>query len=464
MSYHNPHTNQDVVPDVASSSYVSDTATSYSGISNLTDNTGSRSGRASGHFTNRSDSSSLRRDREREGRCADCGAQTHDIRYEPETGSSRKVPLNIEGEVHRGRCLLCNPLPPRMSMHPELQQQQQPMFGGPHRGLGNMGVLESVHSGSSYPTQQYYPQDRTAYRGASSQASQSSASQSHHSTQGRSVGTAQTYNSAPAFGMGSHQSQHSNSNTFPLVVRRASNISRNSFDQPPVEEFTMHSSQGGQSHHHQHQQHEQQQHIRQQQHHDEEGSVTSGSSSLASHLNNVALGHNEEQSHEEENIREIISSMQQYPNHIPTQSKGMHSIWVLSWENANVIAIGRLGAIPIILDSMRLHPNTLALQSNGIATLQNLAMDGRNRDVIIESGGVALIVEVMAQFVQDKALQQSGCTALANLANGSAGQKSHVAESGGIMAMMRAVDAHRGDESILRAAYQALRKLGYNPG
>jgi len=156
--------------------------------------------------------------------------------------------------------------------------------------------------------------------------------------------------------------------------------------------------------------------------------------------------------------------MQRYPNHVPTQSKGLHSLWVLSWDSANVAAIGRLGGIPLLLSSMRLHSNASTLVSNGVAALQNLAVDPPCRDAITESDGVSVVVEVMAQFVEDKAIQQSGCAALANLADGSPEQKSRVAEGGGILAMMRAVDAHRGDESILRAAYQALRKLGYNPG
>ena len=111
---------------------------------------------------------------------------------------------------------------------------------------------------------------------------------------------------------------------------------------------------------------------------------------------------------------------------------------------------------------MRLHPHAKTLQSNGIAALQNLAMNDHNRNVIVELDGVALIVEAMAQFIEDQSIQQSGCMALANLANGT--HKSNVAECGGILAMLRAVDSHREDESVLRAAYRALRKLGFNPG
>ena len=52
----------------------------------------------------------LKRDREREGRCAECGIQTHGIQNDSYHHVPIKVPLTIENEVYRGRCLLCFPL------------------------------------------------------------------------------------------------------------------------------------------------------------------------------------------------------------------------------------------------------------------------------------------------------------------------------------------------------------------
>ena len=52
---------------------------------------------------NSADLVSLKRDREREGRCSECGAQTHELRVDPRTGARTKEALNVEGEVRRGR-------------------------------------------------------------------------------------------------------------------------------------------------------------------------------------------------------------------------------------------------------------------------------------------------------------------------------------------------------------------------
>lgn len=438
----NNHPGQDAVPDAAAS--ISNTT-----VSNLTDNSNSRSSRTTGsNFTNRSDdSSSLRRDREREGRCADCGAQTHEIRYDPETGLDRKIPLNIEGEVHRGRCLLCNPLPVRLAMPQHMFEED----------------LESIDEASS--AHQYHGHDRIAHwRAAAAQSGQFSSSRSLEMERpyrgvrsDGSVVSYQTYNSAPLMGRTSYHA-----NPRPIGVQSSA--------QPPLEEFTIR-SRGGQSNANPPQP---MQHRR-----FDQSSNAMGSGSVGSNLDNLAIDESRRQHHTtyppsgdrqtqasniEAQIREILSSMQRYPNHVVTQSKGLHSLWVLSWEAESVAIIGRLGGIPLILDSMRLHSNAMALVSNGISTLQNLALDEESRGVILDAGGVTAIVEVMADFLQDKTIQLSGCTTFANLAMGSSEQKVLVAESGSITAMMRAVNGHRGDESICRAAYQALRRLGYNPG
>jgi len=482
MSFHN--SSRDAVPD-ATASYVSDATTSI--VSNLTDNSNSRTSRAS-HFTNQSDSSSLRRDREREGRCADCGAQTHEVQYDRETGSTRKVPLNIDGEVHRGRCLLCNPLPVRQQLHQRHQRQH-------YFEEDMVDDMDSVPfgSGASITQQYHHSRDRRSHyssSGASTSQSLDGERRNHRYRRQRrggrsdgSVNSSQSFNSAPMFAQSS-----SSQNIYPLAAQSAPHINR-SAPTPPIDEFSMIPPRDGrQTRRQQQQQYHQEQEQEQEQHYSD---TASRDSSVANHINNLAL--NEQQhpgqvrslhefsssadqaarqeqpqqpqqpSNDAASIYEILSSMQRYPNHIPTQSKGLHSLWVLSWDSVNSTIIGRFGGIPLLLDSMRRNSNTMTLISNGISTLQNLAMDGANRDAIVESDGVKVITEVMAQFIEDKSIQQSGCTALANLANGCPEQKSHVAEGGGILAMMRAVEAHRGDESILRAAYQALRKLGFNP-
>ena len=71
------------------------------------------------------------------GRCADCGCQTHEVQFDPAgSGRSIKIPLSVPGEVHRGRCLFCHPLPSshsnrRSSNNNNNQQQGQQQTSQP---------------------------------------------------------------------------------------------------------------------------------------------------------------------------------------------------------------------------------------------------------------------------------------------------------------------------------------------
>jgi hypothetical protein len=54
---------------------------------------------------------SIELERQWNGQCVECGVQTHELQINPSGNMVIKIPLSIEGEVHRGRCLLCHPLP-----------------------------------------------------------------------------------------------------------------------------------------------------------------------------------------------------------------------------------------------------------------------------------------------------------------------------------------------------------------
>ncbi len=71
------------------------------------------------------DDTSVRRDRERDGRCADCGVQTHEFQFDPIIQDRTKVPLTVPGEVHRGRCLFCHPIIPNQILSQIVPQERR---------------------------------------------------------------------------------------------------------------------------------------------------------------------------------------------------------------------------------------------------------------------------------------------------------------------------------------------------
>ena len=432
----NKNDSNGALPDMAPSS-ASETMSYFSG---LTEGTSAYNGNGFGsavsgsRSTRSDDSSSLRRDREREGRCADCGMQTHELVRNRHTGDVRKIPLSIEEEVHRGRCLLCHPLPSRLALSSrrnQLQQQKQKSVSMrhliQHQQLSNRSLqsIMSDRSATSLPVQTQPMMDFNI----------PPQSGSIHST--------------PANQMQFMRPQ----STAPFSFAPA--------DRPPIREFSIFSppsaghAQSATSN----------------------GQATSSTAAANHDTSEITLNSASSSKHsEEKDVPIILEEMSRYPNHSQTQSKCLHSLWILSFNSAGARRIGQLGGISMIYGAMRMHPEIAIIQSNGMSTLQKLAEISENRGRILDyareegregdeqkSNGVKIILEIMGRNIQDKTVQQSGCTTIANLAGGDHLQRKDVAEGGGIKALMRAVQAHQGDESILRAAYQALRILGFNP-
>jgi hypothetical protein len=82
----------------------------------------------------------------------------------------------------------------------------------------------------------------------------------------------------------------------------------------------------------------------------------------------------------------------------------------------------------------------------------------------MQFGGIQVLVKMMNWHMNDTDLQQDGCKALACVAEGGVEYKIAVAEAGGILAVMKAVEIHPDNETVLMSAYRTLRMLGYNPG
>ena len=285
---------------------------------------------------------SLKRDREREGRCSECGVQTHEFRIDPQTGQPRKIPLSVDNEVHRGRCLLCHPLHP--SHFSNFQSTRSLNTVSSHGG-------NSVHSGAAHP-------DYIESSGATTVSNPTQQHQHHHSS--------------------------------------------------VVEEALL-------------------------------------------QFDNEAC-----------DLLDILTSMRRFPNERRIQERGCEKLWIQSWDDENSSAIGRVGGIHILLNAMGNFAQSQRLQQSGCEALQNLALNDFNRDAIVENGGIRVIVNAMTTHRDVVGVQQCGCTALANLA---ASSENHldIANAGGLHAIMNAAQSNQDEESVLRAAYQALRAMGYDP-
>ena len=299
---------------------------------------------------------SLRRDREREGRCADCGVQTHEFKYDPLTGRQVKVPLSVEREVHRGRCLLCYPIfPPEFLSKVHRSQTpaaEEACHTTPLEALEALGAAKAVFT-PSFPSVTPVKASRRV-------------SQSHL--------------------LGHHNPSD------PTVKEALSKIQGMTFD-----------------------------------------------------------------------IVDIISALKRASQDRVVQEKGCERLWVLSWEDENSAAIGRVGGIPVILEAMARFPMNAHLQQCACECLQNLAhVNHYNRREIAEYQGINMIVQAMVRHIDCAGIQQCGCTALASI-SATKELVRVVMASGGFHAVLIAARRFATDQSVLRAAYDGLQAMGYDP-
>lgn len=305
---------------------------------------------------------SIRRDREREGRCADCGVQTHEFRHDPLTGTRVKVPLTVEREVHRGRCLLCYPIfPPEFLSrvhHGTLASSTTTSPSSQHNRPCNATPIDVVSAAKAFITP--------------------------------------SFPSLPSFKASRRVSQ-------------ANLLGYHNPSDPTVKE-------------------------------------------ALKLLQGMTF-----------DIVDIIAAMKRASHDRVVQERGCERLWVLSWEDENSAAIGRVGGIPVILEAMGRFPMNAHLQQCACECLQNLAhVNDYNRREISELQGINMIVQAMIRHMDCAGIQQCGCTALASI-SATRGLVSVILASGGFHAVLIAARRFASDQSVLRAAYDCLQAMNYDP-
>ena len=415
----------------------------------------------------------LRLDRESEGRCGDCGAQTHEIQFDPSgPGRTIKTPLTVPGEVHRGRCLFCHPLPTSLSRKTsdsaplppqrrrsfvDSQPHEHALFNSLKRTSLSHNEPQSVSLKRpllSHDLPLPVPPDVNgihAYRQSKSFNSESDSP------------SVFSHQSAPVW-RGCQQYQPPQPKSFRANTSEFSPEFVEKFQQQQylIEQMQM-------------QLQLQQAKIQ------DDGSVSQQSHHSCSQKSNqfplsprglrdaneydTAAAIVLQRIREEPNLdfETYLQAMRQFPSHAPIQESALANIWPRIDSVEVSQAIGNMGGISIILDAMRNHPQHLTIQRTGCESIRLLCTQPHNRQLLIQLGGIHSLVKMMSWHLNDSDLQRIGCMTLASFADGGMEYKIAVAEGGGVVAVMKAVEIHPEDEALLMAAYQALRMLGYNP-
>ena len=337
---------------------------------------------------------SLKRDREREGRFAECGAQTHELKTDPVTGARSKEPLNVEGEVRRGRCLYCYPLP----SNSRRSHYQDQVRAATHASSRSMGTGRTAPNSSTSLGGMSHM--RIAVPDSARSVPSLNSAPVHGSSQSHRGGHVHATNGNSTRSMGSHASDfyggYSNSSLGNMSPRHSTNYLS---DVPDTIESGSVASDGrsGASY-------------------TGRGSLglggggggagMSGNLSVASTTSAAAMAAEQlaiedaltRFETEDVDLLDILSSMRRFPRSVRVQELGCEKLWIQSWEDENSSAIGRVGGIPTIIDSMRTHANSAHLQQCGCEALQNLALNDYNRVAVADCGGLHAILKAVQCF------------------------------------------------------------------
>eukprot|EP00747_Dinoflagellata_sp_TGD_P191143 gnl/TRDRNA2_/TRDRNA2_54117_c0_seq2.p1 gnl/TRDRNA2_/TRDRNA2_54117_c0~~gnl/TRDRNA2_/TRDRNA2_54117_c0_seq2.p1 ORF type:complete len:131 (+),score=11.42 gnl/TRDRNA2_/TRDRNA2_54117_c0_seq2:145-537(+) len=104
------------------------------------------------------------------------------------------------------------------------------------------------------------------------------------------------------------------------------------------------------------------------------------------------------------------------------------------------------------------HLTNIKIQRCGCTALSFLANIADNQVHIAQLGGMEAIVGAMCRFTADCTVQAAGCQALANLARNSMNQI-RIAQLGGIEVVVAALQSHPENHKIKRCARTALATL-----
>jgi len=164
-------------------------------------------------------------------------------------------------------------------------------------------------------------------------------------------------------------------------------------------------------------------------------------------------------------IADVIGAMRRFPFSTSVQSLCCEKIYVLCFDNDHARAIALVGGIKTVLDAMENHPKDIVLQRKCAGIIRHIAAASQhNLDVLHSTGVVNILVTRMQQNQTCAQSLESCCWALGSMANGGNQEmKLSIVKAGAVLAAMGAVERFPRNESILRSAFYCLQQLGYNP-
>jgi hypothetical protein len=163
----------------------------------------------------------------------------------------------------------------------------------------------------------------------------------------------------------------------------------------------------------------------------------------------------------ESDIATVIAAMKTHSSSIKIQLLGCRALRTLVMKNGeDWEVLCRAEAIPVFLHALSKFPDDMVVQGLAITFVAVLVREeGESpRRETLEKGGVQLILSAMRRFEDDPRLLHTGCYALHQLGF-IRSSRAIILNNGGIVVLLRSVERHMDDVSLVDLCLSALSKL-----
>ena len=155
----------------------------------------------------------------------------------------------------------------------------------------------------------------------------------------------------------------------------------------------------------------------------------------------------------------VLIAMKKHPSDTAVQGSACGVLKLITEDHHHSETLGHEGAIQCVLTAMRQHDTDKLIQAQGCGALCNMAVVPEHKEPIMKAAGIGMIVFAMKQLEDEADVQKSGCKALRQLGLHTDDAKVSIASTGGIKAILAAMEKHSENKGVQVLALGALQPL-----
>ncbi|KAK3263927.1 hypothetical protein CYMTET_27300, partial [Cymbomonas tetramitiformis] len=178
--------------------------------------------------------------------------------------------------------------------------------------------------------------------------------------------------------------------------------------------------------------------------------------------------------HETEGTLAIVAAMNNHLGHFRMQYQACRALANLAEDPVVQAAIIKLEAVEAVVQALEMHIGNVAVQEEGVRSLANVAELDQNKFTVASTGGIEALVAGMTEHLESSGVQRYGCRAVANLMEKGFSNNlqvkhlefhikiCHVTAAGGVECVVKGMVSHISVIEVQEEGCKALANLAEN--